>query len=604
MNWLMDVVGVWQELVEKEIERFDNPFTISEAVDPPNFIGRQEIIKAINDVLSGHSPKPNCRILGPPKIGKTSLLKFLTHKKESSDIFVYVNVLGKRSHTQLINAIYDEVKKHSPLSRLIPLRAKDDALKGLLRSSKERNRRVILCLDDFDQVFDAEYEDYDKAFFDFLASLANDREVSFILSLKRDLEDLSNWSRFQKSDFWALFSTPVPLGLMLDGDVERLLLRGKPLFDKEDRNFIRKLAGNHPRFIQIVCNWLFDWKKMHSSPTADEAQEAKARISTELASWFSDYLDDLGKDYDQRIEKALQSLSQKETSYDTRKDSLAILKQVALVTPDGRFFSEAFSDFVSSRAKDVKSVTATGETKLIVDLDKRSVKYGKNESGNMRRSTPFDAFSFLILRSLETKERCARMLNKEIVSHVNRESKELKSRDKNDARVYRGHMKELIVDKLGFPETKFESIYEGTSKKGEGKYGVAVDADTITVIYEKEIDLATFLRERILKLPQVLKESRNGLEGFIEFIGGKAVSDFQAVMKGIETLRGMYTEIDIPIRVKTLVSLYFAKLYDEGKTELVENRRKAQEELQRVFPVLLWQDGEKKLFDLLKRKLS
>ena len=66
-----------------------NPFNYQIVCDPKAFYGRQNELETVCDNLRGDSPRC-CAIIGESYIGKTSLLRYLTHPQGA----VTQNALG------------------------------------------------------------------------------------------------------------------------------------------------------------------------------------------------------------------------------------------------------------------------------------------------------------------------------------------------------------------------------------------------------------------------------------------------------------------------------------------------------------------------------
>jgi len=190
-----------------------------------------------------------------------------------------------------------------------------------------------------------------------------------------------SWAR--PSPFWNVFSDPIYLGLMPEGDVREFLLdaskQAKDLgscWQQPDIEFIRKIAGRHPELLRIACSRLFEQRLLSSQSTErgyDELDEAfleysilkdANEICTQL--WYGltnpELLDEpsiLGypeeKDFLtlSRLQSALIDVAHGRTPPDTKM--LFILEQRGLierVNREYRVFAEAMWQFVLKQERD------------------------------------------------------------------------------------------------------------------------------------------------------------------------------------------------------------------------------------------------------------
>ncbi len=276
-----------------------NPFNYQIARDPLAFYGRQQELEYICDNLRGDSPRC-CAIIGESYIGKTSLLRYLTHPQGAMSqddfgiqqlIFVYFNAnvyidLPKHERTSvqfwwdLWQTLLTRLDPHhlvrQPLPRMNmnrnPIDKAHEFKSNLEKLIQAQRYPVIFALDNFQGI--ASLPVSDSAW---LRAMANDYNCAYVVTSRHLLYLLyhsENWER--PSPVWNLFADRVYLSLLKEEEAMDFILQHERLVNvwhKEDIEFIRKTAGRHPELLRMTCALLYEKRKQTCETLAPEEYE-------------------------------------------------------------------------------------------------------------------------------------------------------------------------------------------------------------------------------------------------------------------------------------------------------------------------------------------
>ncbi len=265
-----------------------NPFTYQIVCDPKAFYGRQNELETICDNLRGDSPRC-CAIIGESYIGKTSLLRYLTHPQGAVTqnalgieqlIFVYLDTsvyldLTSYEHTSvqfwwdLLQALQTKLDpNHHPTKQHLPkiginrnpIDKAHDIKSDLEKLIQAQKRPIVFALDNFQGV--ASLPLSDSAW---LRALATDYNCAYVVTSRHLLYLLyhsESWER--PSPVWNLFSDRVYLGLLQEEEaMEFIIQQGRlsSFWHQQDIEFIRKTAGRHPELLRMTCALLYERRK-------------------------------------------------------------------------------------------------------------------------------------------------------------------------------------------------------------------------------------------------------------------------------------------------------------------------------------------------------
>ena len=258
-----------------------NPFVYSRAVMPNEFVGRE---KEIRRLLSRLSNDQSTAIIGLPHVGKTSLINYVMHsnvrKEAFGDVFQHdlLRVLDAhmlrsvQSQTefwaQALKPVEDTLAKqepvYSPLKDVFVTTKENKygtfVLEQLFTVFKENKIRLILFLDEFDDLLSHPVLN-SAEFFGSLRSLAS-RSLGLVLVLgsRRDLEQLNTKTQEinpHGSPYFNVF-TEIVLKNLPEDAFHKLLEKAGDQFNENDREFIRSVSGFHPLIAQAAAAKLWE----------------------------------------------------------------------------------------------------------------------------------------------------------------------------------------------------------------------------------------------------------------------------------------------------------------------------------------------------------
>ena len=258
-----------------------NPFLYGNPVRDTNFIGRKrEIQRITNRIETGQS----VALVGEPRIGKTSLLTCLDKQKIRTKyytgitenlIFSFLDTStfdGEFSQPDFweyaLQPVYDKViikSSGSALAESYHICRENNfgnfVIARLLAQFKEANLRLVLLLDEFDQILHHPVLN-SAEFFGGLRSVTIHSKDALVLvtasrqSLTNLNADTQDFSRMGSPYF--NFFQEITLGAFDNRDVSQLLTCAGNRFSKQDRIFITKIAGEHPYLLQVASSILWD----------------------------------------------------------------------------------------------------------------------------------------------------------------------------------------------------------------------------------------------------------------------------------------------------------------------------------------------------------
>ena len=258
-----------------------NPFTFGNPIrDPSRFYGRKrEISQIINRLLS--SAHESTSIVGERRIGKTSLLNYLSNPEVAKDLglsddfcLLYIDFQGLTDITpqrfwrwvlqQLALAI-----KSKLLIRDINLLIKQEKfdlfdLKDLFKKVNGEGLIVVLFMDEFEYV--TQNPRFNIDFYGGLRALAIHHNLALVTATRRELIDLCHSEEIKGSPFFNIFANVV-LRSFPQQEVEEFIegyVGGtESTFTPEEKGVVARVGGGHPFFMQIAGFYLFEEKTLN-----------------------------------------------------------------------------------------------------------------------------------------------------------------------------------------------------------------------------------------------------------------------------------------------------------------------------------------------------
>jgi len=236
-----------------------NPYVIEGIIeDPGMFFGRRVHLRR----LFGHMREMDCvSVVGPPGIGKSSLLYQLTQQEElqgtHTSLYLDLSDPALQSQRAFLGWVIAELGRGvgrmfvgSSVQRL-------EWVLEILRD--EEGRHVLLCLDEFDQ-FAAALGVTDELFNE-LRRLAFARLLSLVVAFPCPPEELAREGTTPRA-FLRVFDEQMDLGLLSAREADQLI-REPPQregveFPFQALELARELAGRHPLYLQLAGYHLFE----------------------------------------------------------------------------------------------------------------------------------------------------------------------------------------------------------------------------------------------------------------------------------------------------------------------------------------------------------
>lgn len=268
-----------------------NPFTFGPMItDPDRFIGRRAELAIITARLNGPQPQGSA-VVGPRRIGKSSLLHYLYQPRKDEPLrgaanqqVIYLDAQQgecttpdafRRTLAQKLLATQPRNRRTSEGKQRADLQ---DQLAHDPPCTWEMARTAItllpvhpvICLDEFETLLKG---DFDNRFFDALRSWANEGILTWITASAEPLTALGKAHNLT-SPFFNLLAT-VQLGALTAQETDALLDQANHTayrFTPNERRLIRRLAGNHPYHLQIV-GWQRWEEKAHNQPIVKKRLE-------------------------------------------------------------------------------------------------------------------------------------------------------------------------------------------------------------------------------------------------------------------------------------------------------------------------------------------
>lgn len=283
----------------------NNPFGLLGGVDAEYFVVPERLL---NEVTADLVKKQSVSLVGARMMGKTSLLKFLSHRRcqtyyrrGMSDTpslkFVYLDLQEQagKSRDELLVELARLMTEARPMDEPFQGRTHEEAMAWIKRAAGRRSREGLfwaVLIDEFDRVTDL--DGVDKAFFDNLRSLPQHYNLSFVVASRRKLIDLPLPADSSTSPFFNIFQEHF-LTTWDEATARELMFNpaGKQLkvFSGEDAIFLARLTANHPALLQRACATLFEARQENPGRKPDyiQVRERYIQKAEVIYRWYWEY---------------------------------------------------------------------------------------------------------------------------------------------------------------------------------------------------------------------------------------------------------------------------------------------------------------------------
>ncbi|MCP4547308.1 MAG: protein kinase [bacterium] len=247
-----------------------SPFITGRVVWGEAFLGREsETSTLLNRTLKGESTA----VVGGLKSGKSSLLRQLANDLLKTSKRVTVHRIDLRSVSddftpasfwkESLEALHDhsdDLKIGRLLEAAEPVGYERRSLLRLFEQLGEKDWRLVLLLDEFEQIFTHINFKYDNQFFALLRSIATTSGgLTLVPASRLSVTQLNEeFPPGDRGSPYFNFLIDVHLRPFDEDTVEELLGRAGEKFSPDDRHLIRRLAGRQPFLLQAMADALFE----------------------------------------------------------------------------------------------------------------------------------------------------------------------------------------------------------------------------------------------------------------------------------------------------------------------------------------------------------
>lgn len=364
----------------------ENPFTYGNPIsNPSRFYGRQvEVRQIFSRLLNAEAESSS--IVGERRIGKTSLLQYLTRPETRKNYgansdqllmaYIDLEMAGEKiTPTLLWKRFLAELERRCPDSTvkeiISQMKSVDEidnfSLADLFSTIQSSGYHIVFLLDEFEKVISN--KNFAPDFFYGLRSLAIHYHLTLITSSRNELIELTHSNEIRSSPFFNIFANINVRSLTQDQALEMIDQNLKSTgiqFSQPEIKYICRIAGLHPFFFQVACHFLFSayqQKLDHSARLGWVKKEYMEEVSGHLHSYWNDSTDNerivltamallsrQGKAGDRSFKlENLQNL------YSRSQQTLSKLEKRSLLveSPDGYgLFNDAFGEWIIGEISD------------------------------------------------------------------------------------------------------------------------------------------------------------------------------------------------------------------------------------------------------------
>jgi hypothetical protein len=274
-----------------------NPFFHGNPVSPDQFLDRRRELRRLVSRIRNQGQ--SSAIVGEPRSGKTSLLEYLAAPELRTElygadgeqlIFTYLDAQtlgGRFSQAQFweyaLRPLYEQAvlpEPDSPLAQAYEICRENgfgsNVLEGLLAQIRQAGRRLVMMLDEFDVLLHHPILN-SAEFFGSLRSLTSRSKgaLALVIASRILVESLNREARKLSPLGSPYFNTleEITLGSWPEYAANELLRRAGARFTRDDRRFIREVAGGHPYLLQTAASVLWEvYEDAEGSPTQRRLQ--------------------------------------------------------------------------------------------------------------------------------------------------------------------------------------------------------------------------------------------------------------------------------------------------------------------------------------------
>lgn len=321
------------------------------------FYGRQNEINKIYSRIGASRPQ-SISIVGERRIGKSSLLNYIYHplnrskylKNPDESIFIFIDFQEKRGIqlAQFFESIYESLI--SEFNGGLELNVPPDysGFKKVISTLDSNGLKLILIFDEFELI--TKSTEFTTEFYSYARSIANNFNLSYVVSSGRNLQTLCHSKEISDSPFFNIFSN-LTLTQFTEEEAIELITRpaekaGVPM--TEHISSILEMGGYYPFFLQMVCAAFFEHLKAGNSVAKKEIEQIREEVFDEAKVHFQQIWD-ICEDDQREVLLMLCKGSQVDKSQEFILKNLIKAGYVKLQNNKPQIFSSIFREFLIAK---------------------------------------------------------------------------------------------------------------------------------------------------------------------------------------------------------------------------------------------------------------
>jgi len=278
-----------------------------------DFYGRKREVSRIYSRIGAPHPQ-SVSIVGPRRIGKSSLLYYINHEQNRQRYlkdpgkykFAFIDFQERKRMTlpEFFSALFELLSRELHDQVEIVESPDYDGFKSVMERIQKRELKLMLLFDEFDSI--TQNPNFGTEFFAFLRAFANRYDVAYVMSSGHYLQELCHTKEIADSPFFNIFSN-INLNVLPLSEARELItipsksagIELEPYMD-----FLLDVGGIYPFFLQIACSALFEYLQFNDDLDTAGREEVCGDIIEEAEPHFTyiwQHIDEVERDVCMRI---------------------------------------------------------------------------------------------------------------------------------------------------------------------------------------------------------------------------------------------------------------------------------------------------------------